>query len=165
MIRTAAPAQLGREFDDFLFSPIGEERNGSTLSVVSALARSDVDPWQEAAKLARLPRTTATERLAGIIAALPDATSFDAGTIAARLIALLPRNVVAAVASREQPLVGPANQNQPVKPVVIYVILLALVMGASSIMGGQQPPPQEGSAGATAPSAASAQTGTVPIGK
>ena len=41
------------------------------LSVLSALARLDIDPWQEAANLARLPRETATERLATLIAKLP----------------------------------------------------------------------------------------------
>ena len=51
---TASISYLGSEFDDFLFAPIGEERNGMPLSVVSALARSDLDPWQEAAQLARL---------------------------------------------------------------------------------------------------------------
>ena len=56
MAPTTSVSQLGGEFDDFLFAPVGEEQNGMMLSVVSALARSDVDPWQEAAKLARLPR-------------------------------------------------------------------------------------------------------------
>jgi len=34
------------------------------VSVLSGLARSDVDPWQEAATLAELPGETATQRLA-----------------------------------------------------------------------------------------------------
>jgi hypothetical protein len=67
MVRAASIFGLGREFDDFLFAPIGEEPNGMSLSVVSALARSNVDPWQEAAKLARLPAKTATQRLASLI--------------------------------------------------------------------------------------------------
>ncbi len=84
---------LGREFDEFLFASIGEERNGTTLSVVSALARFDVDPWQETASLARMPKERATERLAALIAATPMdlATGLSAATIAARLIALLPQ--------------------------------------------------------------------------
>lgn len=39
------------EFNAFVFAPIGEERNGMLLSVMSALARRDIDPWQEAARL------------------------------------------------------------------------------------------------------------------
>ena len=62
------------------------------LSVLSVLARLDIDPWQEAAELARLPRETAAERLASSIAALPDRPTahLERGTIAARLISLLP---------------------------------------------------------------------------
>ena len=84
----------GSEFNDFLFAPIGEDRNGMLVSVLSGLARSDVDPWQEAAKLAQLPGETATKELAALIGALPDrAASYpDPRTIAARLIALLPRS-------------------------------------------------------------------------
>jgi hypothetical protein len=85
-------ASLGSEFDDFLFASIGEDRNGMLLSVVSALARLDIDPWREAAQLARLPGEIAANRLAALIASLPDGALMrsDPGTIAARLIALLP---------------------------------------------------------------------------
>jgi hypothetical protein len=34
---------LGSEFDSFLYAPIGEDGNGMPLSVLSALARLDVD--------------------------------------------------------------------------------------------------------------------------
>jgi hypothetical protein len=45
MTRVTA-ATLGMEFDDFLFAPIGDDRNGMLLSVLSVLARLDFDPWQ-----------------------------------------------------------------------------------------------------------------------
>jgi hypothetical protein len=91
MTRTSL-STLTSEFDDFLFAPIGEGRNGVPLSVLSALARLDIDPWREAAELAQVSRETATQRLASLIAALPDGPSaqLDPGSIAARLIALLP---------------------------------------------------------------------------
>ena len=38
------PAGLGSGFDAFLFAVIGEDRNGMALSVVSMLARMDLDP-------------------------------------------------------------------------------------------------------------------------
>ncbi len=93
MTHAALAPLIGPEFDKFLCAPIGEDRNGTTLSVLSALARLDVDPWQEAASLARMPRQTATERLTALIVALPDEPTADipAKTIAADLIALLPR--------------------------------------------------------------------------
>jgi hypothetical protein len=55
MSSSASVSILGTEFDDFLFAPIGEDRNDTPLSVLSVLARLDIDPWQEADKLARLP--------------------------------------------------------------------------------------------------------------
>ncbi len=93
MSRSLTSPLLGSQFNDFLFAPVGEEKNGMLLSVLSALARLDLDAWQEAATLARLPRTTATERLAGLIATLPDAVLVhkNPAEIASRLIERLPR--------------------------------------------------------------------------
>jgi hypothetical protein len=84
--------RLGSEFNAFLFSAIGDDRNGMPLSVVSLLARRDLDPWQEAASLAEMPKDAATRRLDSLIRALPDQplTLPDSGAVAARLIALLP---------------------------------------------------------------------------
>jgi hypothetical protein len=53
---------IGPEFDEFLCAPIGADRNGTGLSVLSALARLNVDPWQEATSLARMPREAAVVR-------------------------------------------------------------------------------------------------------
>jgi hypothetical protein len=80
------------EFDAFLFAPIGEAKNGMLLSVVSALARLDRDPWREAAELTRMPKETAKRRLTSLIEALPNRpwTGPEPGTISACLIALLP---------------------------------------------------------------------------
>jgi hypothetical protein len=86
-------APLGTEFNDFLFALIGEDRNGMELSVVSVLARLDLDPWAVAANLAELPPETATRKLASWLDALPDPTLKETSpaTRTARLIALLPR--------------------------------------------------------------------------
>jgi hypothetical protein len=68
MISSVSISVLGAEFDDFLFAPIGKDRNGTPLSVLSALARLDIDPWQEADKLSQLPGETAVQRLTSLIA-------------------------------------------------------------------------------------------------
>lgn len=83
---------IGPEFDPFLCAFIGADPNGKLLSVLSAFARTDIDPWQEAAYLARMPRESATTRLSEFIAALPDTpcANVPARTIAGQLIALLP---------------------------------------------------------------------------
>jgi hypothetical protein len=84
---------IGAEFDKFLGAPIGEGRNGTPLSVLSALARLDVDPWREAASLAGMQTDAAAARLTALIVALPDAPTKDvpAKTVAASLVALLPK--------------------------------------------------------------------------
>lgn len=82
--------RLGSEYNAFLFAPIGEEASGLKLSVLSALARQNIDPWQEAATLARLSTSAARSRLAGAITAALGRTS-DADNVAAHLIVLLPR--------------------------------------------------------------------------
>lgn len=80
------------EFGDFLYAPIGADGGEMPLSVLSALARLDLDPWQEAAELSALPRGTATQRLAALIARLPGErwTLADSRAMADRLIELLP---------------------------------------------------------------------------
>jgi len=84
------------DLNQFLFSVIGSERNGSDISVVSLLARTGADPWREAGRLADLPRRAAGEWLAQVIATGPSSTWAlpEARVIAARLIALLPPRAV-----------------------------------------------------------------------
>ena len=146
MTRSALSSLLGPEFDDFLFAPIGEDRNDIPLSLVSALARLDIDPWQEAAKLARLPRETATQRLASLIAALPEGPSahLDPGAIAARLIALLPRRARSNIPSRETLLSVSAvtNLRAIIYLIFIYAILASFMLGAEWIAASRQPPAQ-----------------------
>ncbi|MBR0643871.1 hypothetical protein [Plastoroseomonas hellenica] len=79
------------DLNSFLFSEVGVDASGRTLSVLSVLARQDLDPWQEAGSLAQLPKPSAAARLARLIAMpaslLPPA---DASAIAANLVTLLP---------------------------------------------------------------------------
>ena len=113
------------------------------LSVLSALARQDIDPWQEAANLAGLPRVTATRRLASLIAALPDEPSADRdpGTIAARLIALLPRRASVSIPSPKTLLKASAVTISPaVTCVISCVIVMAVMLGAQFIIANYQPP-------------------------
>ncbi len=86
--RSASGSVLGTQFDQFLLAPVFEERNGP-LSVLSALARVDVDPWDTAATLSQLPRQTAAQELAVMFAGLPDGPP-DRDAIAVRVVALLP---------------------------------------------------------------------------
>jgi hypothetical protein len=80
------------EFNDFLYASVSADKNEMPLSVLSALSRLDVDPWQEAAELSELPPDTATKRLASLLGRLPGGRSpqADLPAIADRLIELLP---------------------------------------------------------------------------
>jgi hypothetical protein len=143
----------GAEFNDFLFAPIGEDKNGMLVSVLSGLARSDVDPWQEAAKLAQLPGETATKELAALIGALPDrATSYaDTRTIAARLIALLPRSQGLNVGQQKMNDAGAVLKSAPWW---IYVVFMCFVLGSQFLIASHQLPPKSDNADVRAASSA-----------
>lgn len=165
MTQSASASHLGPEYNTFLFAPIGEAKNGMPLSVLSALARLDVDPWQEAAALIRLPREAAIARLASLIGALPDGSSanLDPRTIAARLIAFLPRGPRFAVSTPEALLA--ANAATHSRMLVFYMmIFMALMLGAQFIMAPDQPPAHAGhslvlDAGKILPKVASPKSG------
>lgn len=140
MTRSAAIALPGTEFNDFLFAPIGEDSNGMLVSVLSGLARLDVDPWQEAAKLAQLPGGAATQRLASLIGVLRDreAAYPDPPTIAARLIALLPQRDVSNNRSRNTPHgIGAMIKS---RPWWMYVIFMSFVLATQFVIASQQLP-------------------------
>jgi hypothetical protein len=82
---------LESRFDAFLFAPVGES-NELTLSVLSILARHDVDPWEEAARLTQLPSDQAVNSLALKIWKSNSErwSATEASILAARLIQLLP---------------------------------------------------------------------------
>ena len=151
MTRTTSLSPLGSEFDSFLFAPIGEDKNGMLVSVVSALARLDIDPWHEADELARLPREAAMARLASWIAALPDGpwAQPDPGTAAGRLIALLPRQIRSNVTLPHQTLLGTGDSR---RVSYVFVIVMTFMLGAQFIMASLQPQPQVGNSQAPASS-------------
>jgi hypothetical protein len=101
----ALPAQfslLHSDLNDFLFASVGEEKNGVTLSVVSALTRLGMDPWEEAARLTPLPKPLAAEALAKLIARLPicRSQSLDDFAISRRLVELLPAQATPSLGRR-----------------------------------------------------------------
>jgi hypothetical protein len=127
MTHAAMTPLLGRAFDPFLFASIDEERDDPVLSVVSALARLDVDPWKEAASLSRMPRDQAKERLTLLIASLPNGatTGLSPEIIAARLVALLPQ--VGSVNTIASATMHPVAR-LPLLPLVVAGAVLALLL-------------------------------------
>jgi hypothetical protein len=140
-IRAVPGSALRAEFDTFLFASIGEDGNGMQVSVLSGLARSDLDPWQEAAKLAELPGKTAVERLAALIETLPGKAWArpDARAVATRLIALLPRTLAGSPASGATP--GSLGAMIKSRPWWVYVLLMSFVLGSQILIASRQPSP------------------------
>ena len=81
MTLATATSALESRFDHFLYAAVREDPHGPPLTVLSLLARLDIDPWTEAARLAQLPGEAAARALAGLISALPkgSATPPDSG--------------------------------------------------------------------------------------
>jgi hypothetical protein len=104
MALSARSSLLHSDLNDFLFAPVGDEQNGMPLSVISALTRLGLEPWEEAARLAALPKALAAEALAPMIARLSLAWQqrSDNLAIAQRLVGLLPVRGHVAMPGRER---------------------------------------------------------------
>ena len=112
------------KFDNFLHASIGADGNGMTLSVLSALARLDVDPWEEAGELSKLSEELGAQRLAALLSRLPtrQRADEDTGSLVERLIRLLPRVAVSSVP------VPPGVQTLLGLP---YLTILKILVGAA----------------------------------
>lgn len=126
-------------YNAFLFANVGEERIGVPLTVLSALARLGFDPWQEAARLADLPRETAARVFAVTIAMLPvgDWKASDVEAISARLVSALPGHGSLAAPPAET---RPAGDKKPgmglAKTLVWSVAVAALLVVAANLFSG-----------------------------
>jgi hypothetical protein len=84
-------SRLESQYDAFLFASLCQD-DEMTLSVLSVLARHDVDPWDEAARLTQLSRKQAINSLASKIWKLNGErwSPSEANILAVCLIELLP---------------------------------------------------------------------------
>jgi len=96
--RVANGLSIGHQYDAFLYASIGVERNGNVLSLLSAMARMGIDPWQEAAQLSALSGSAAASRLSALLDAMPGAQRAEirSATIVQKLIELLPAQHITA---------------------------------------------------------------------
>src|SRR5271169_5760441 len=120
------------KFDEFLFTPIGEEENGMVLNVMSAFARRNVDPWEEAARLSGLPRDAATRELCAMIAELPSgANRAGPRAIAERLMAPLPFSAGSGGSSGTAPGRAALTRGETARTTVVLLFLLVWMMFAA----------------------------------
>jgi len=125
-------APLRTDLNDFLHAPIAQDANGISLTVLSVLARSGVDPWAEAAELADLSRDLATEKLISLLAGVPNGPSpgADTVTLASRLVALLhpSRRPRPAAAGAAPPTAAEEEQPRRVSRPIYYLLALIFVL-------------------------------------
>lgn len=96
----------------FLFSDVGVEPNGTSLTVLSLLARLGKEPWDEAANWAAQPKGAAIRLLTESISQMPpNQQAFDdAQLTASRLVDLLPAPEAPKVAAAMWPALAAIPQ-------------------------------------------------------
>jgi hypothetical protein len=138
---------LRRDFDDFLFASVTMDTSGNLLTVVTVLARLDLDPWEEAASLARMSPDAAAQRLASHLARVPNgpATQDERLAVATRLAALLLRRAPAPITRARSrgrdpaPAVVIATQVKRANPAIYLLIALILMLLGQWIAAVREP--------------------------
>jgi hypothetical protein len=127
IVRELGSSALTADFERFVYADVAIEQNGMELSVLSALSRRGLDPWEEAQRLAQLPRLAAADGLAQILRAVPAVQSLrlDVKVTAERLVALLP--VRGAVAAGQFPTKAGATPVQI--PRGFILVMVAAIFG------------------------------------
>jgi hypothetical protein len=117
------------DLNAFLFAEVGTEPNGMILTVVSVIARRDEDPWKEARRLASLPKASAANHVAQVIAQMPRSpwSPAEAAVISARLIPLLPTGSGAVSLSPALPF-QQFNPRGPGMRILVSILFLAYLV-------------------------------------
>jgi len=127
---------LRPDLDKFLFAAVGDEINGMPLSVVSALTRLGLDPWEEAGRLSSLSHREAVEQLTRLIAELPGSsrTSGETREIAGGLINLLPKHDASPISAPQVQIRSrfrtPALPQPSTFWVIFFVLAAAVLISA-----------------------------------
>jgi hypothetical protein len=123
-------------YDAFLFASLCED-DEIVLSVLSVLARQDLDPWQEAARLAGQPKEQAINSLAARIWQSNSErwSPSEASILAIRLIELLPSHCD----SRS----GPGFAEQPGGRMTLWLVI-GMLLGSIALSGNTLQMPTNG---------------------
>jgi hypothetical protein len=132
---------LRPDLDKFLFAAVGDEIDGIPLSMISALTRLGLDPWQEAGRLSSLASREAVEQLARLIAEIPG--SFrpvgEAREIADGLVSLLPKHDARRGATPQiqiRPCYSRPTLSRPSQLWLACFVLAAAVLVSAIVHGG-----------------------------
>jgi hypothetical protein len=145
MNSAVANTRHGSEFDKFLFTLLGDDQNGLPLSIVSLLARMNVDPWLEAGTLDALPAEAAVRRLTFSLDTLTDPKLRQAisETRVLRLLALLPRQAPAPVPTPVASVDAVAAPRPGTRIRMIIFIATAIVLVGSQILAAHRYAPTQ----------------------
>jgi len=138
------PANLRKDLDDFLFAPVGQDFDGTPMTLATVLARLGVDPWEEAAEIASLAQEPALQRLASRLESMPNGPSSaeDTVNVAVRLLALLHRAVPRKAPLPETPRPTLAARPSKRNNVAIYWLIgLVFLLGAQWALSPRDTPP------------------------
>lgn len=133
MPNTNAFALQNSGLNPFLFAEVGTELNGSTLTILSVLARLGQDPWDQAARWAKLPKAAIVDRLVQCITQMPlcPQALVDARATASRLILLLPGQITETGVNSSTKAGGWALPGWA--PVAFFFLALAAGMAISAV--------------------------------
>lgn len=114
------------EFERFLYASVGEDRNGFVVTVLSTLARLELDPWAETASLVSLSGEAARSRLDLLLSGFRDVPALkqDHEDVARDLSKLLPGRPARIGAS----LPDPAAQVSALGSTGVIWLILTLVL-------------------------------------
>jgi hypothetical protein len=118
----------------FLFAEVGANPNGSKLTILSVMGRLGKDPWDEAARLSRLPPEDVIDSLKDCIVQMPLCRQAlrDAGPTASWLMLLLPAPPPAD--EQCESTVSRPKAMPPWLPIGVLSLALALWIAASIVL-------------------------------
>jgi len=111
-------------YESFLYASIGEQNDGTQVTVLSALVRADIDPWTEAARLAAMPKAEAEAKLGSILYQISGQswTDFELKAICERLVQLLPTKHGGGPAKLTSPPIGEVDRS------IFWLVWLGFVL-------------------------------------
>lgn len=121
----------------FLGAAIGEDQTGANVSVLSMLARLDIDPWVEATDLAHMQDAAARQRLEALLTRFTDVTILvsEQGRVASALLALLPHRAQRA-GLRQNPVADPLTLPPAGAPVYWIVATIFIISWIAALAQG-----------------------------
>ena len=121
-------------YGPFLGAAVGEDGTGANVSVLSMLARLDVDSWTEATDLSHMQELPARQRLEGLLTRFTDVPILvsEQGRVASTLLALLPRR--AKGARLPQVPVSDSETLLPTGAPLYWIIWTILILGWITVL-------------------------------